>query len=58
MDDDSEDDEDKGMHGVDDDEPELSEEEMRLLSTKTGGLFGIVLADESHKLKTVQTYTH
>jgi SNF2 family DNA or RNA helicase len=58
LDGDSEDDEDEGMHGIDDDEPELSEEEMRLLSTKTGGLFGIVLADESHKLKTVRTRTH
>jgi hypothetical protein len=58
LDDDSEDDGDEGMHGVDDDEPELSEEEMRLLSTKTGGLFSIVLADESHKLKIVRTRTH
>ena len=53
LDDDSKDDEDEGMHGVDDDEPELSEEEMRLLLTKIGGLFSIVLADDSHKLKTV-----
>ncbi|OBT49311.1 hypothetical protein VE00_00406 [Pseudogymnoascus sp. WSF 3629] len=39
-------------------EPTLSTEELRTISTKAAGLFGIVLADESHKLKSVFTRTH
>lgn len=42
----------------DDDEPELSEEQLRRLKTLLPGVFGIIIADESHKLKSVRTRTH
>ncbi|OBT52141.1 hypothetical protein VE04_08950 [Pseudogymnoascus sp. 24MN13] len=40
------------------DEAVLSREELRTISTKAAGLFGTVLADEAHKLKSVFTRTH
>jgi hypothetical protein len=53
LDDNSKDNEDEGMHGVNNDEPKLSKEEMCLLLTKIGRLFSIILVDESYKLKTI-----
>ena len=37
----------------DDDDQELSEEQMRRLKTTVAKVFGVVIADESHKLKSV-----
>lgn len=51
-------DDDSDEEDLEDEEADLTEEDMRTLTTKTGGLFSIVLADESHKLKTVRTRTH
>jgi len=42
----------------DDDDQELSEEQMRRLKTDLPAVFGIIIADESHKLKSVRTRTH
>lgn len=41
---------------VAEDGEEPSTEEPRTISTKAAGLFGTVLADESHKLKSVFTW--
>lgn len=42
----------------DDDELLLSVEQLRTLHTNAGRLFGTVLADDAHKLKSVNTRTH
>ncbi|OBT52965.1 hypothetical protein VE04_08781 [Pseudogymnoascus sp. 24MN13] len=43
---------------VEEEEKELSEEQLSVLVSKTPGLFGVVIADESHKLKNARTRTH
>lgn len=54
-----EDDEDQVSQELDDDDDqELSEEQLRRLKTAVEGVFGIIIADESHKLKSVRTRTH
>lgn len=52
------DDDDEDEPGMAGEEGELSDEQLRQLTSRAPDIFGIVIADESHKLKTVRTATH
>jgi len=56
--DDDDDDDGSSDFDDDDDDKELSEEQLRRLKTSLSKVFGIIIADESHKLKSVRTRTH
>ncbi|OBT52966.1 hypothetical protein VE04_08782 [Pseudogymnoascus sp. 24MN13] len=49
---------DGGDESDEEEETSLTKDQMRQLQTKTKGIFGVIIADESHILKSVQTRTH